>query len=246
MTRVLSGAVLLLLATAVVWFAPPLLFLAAAEALLLLAFAEYAGLARASGTPVSVWTAAAAAACTCAAFAQVLPGKPVSAQVVVVLMAAFLVLSTIAMAKWRGGRDALGSLAAGLFPAVYLGLPIGAMVAIRGRRGPEVLFLLMLTVFASDTAQYYTGRALGSRPLATAISPKKTVEGGNWRVRLRRCAAGCGRCLVAADRAARGTCGSRRRCRGVRNRWRPLRVDAQAQRGHEGQLIHDSWPRWCA
>ena len=177
MTRVLSGAVLLLLATAVVWFAPPLLFLAAAEALLLLAFAEYAGLARASGTPVSVWTAAAAAACTCAAFAQVLPGKPVSAQVVVVLMAAFLVLSTIAMAKWRGGRDALGSLAAGLFPAVYLGLPIGAMVAIRGRRGPEVLFLLMLTVFASDTAQYYTGRALGSRPLATAISPKKTVEG---------------------------------------------------------------------
>ena len=35
----------------------------------------------------------------------------------------------------------------------------------------------MLTVIVSDTAQYYTGRAFGRRPLAPAISPKKTVEG---------------------------------------------------------------------
>jgi phosphatidate cytidylyltransferase len=35
----------------------------------------------------------------------------------------------------------------------------------------------MLTVMVSDTAQYYTGRALGRRPLAPAVSPKKTIEG---------------------------------------------------------------------
>jgi phosphatidate cytidylyltransferase len=35
----------------------------------------------------------------------------------------------------------------------------------------------MLTVIVSDTAQYYTGRAFGRRPLAPRISPKKTVEG---------------------------------------------------------------------
>src|SRR5262249_17070896 len=52
-----------------------------------------------------------------------------------------------------------------------------ALVAIRATRGPEVLFLLMLTVSVSDTAQYYTGRAIGRRPLAPAISPKKTIEG---------------------------------------------------------------------
>ncbi len=41
-TRVASGAVLVLLAVAVVWFAPaPLFFLVVAEALLLLAFREY-------------------------------------------------------------------------------------------------------------------------------------------------------------------------------------------------------------
>jgi phosphatidate cytidylyltransferase len=35
----------------------------------------------------------------------------------------------------------------------------------------------MLTVIVSDIAQYYTGRTLGRRLLAPAISPKKTVEG---------------------------------------------------------------------
>jgi phosphatidate cytidylyltransferase len=35
----------------------------------------------------------------------------------------------------------------------------------------------MLTVIASDTGQYYTGRLFGRRPLAPAVSPKKTIEG---------------------------------------------------------------------
>ena len=35
----------------------------------------------------------------------------------------------------------------------------------------------MVVIVVSDSAQYYTGRALGRRPLAPAISPKKTVEG---------------------------------------------------------------------
>ena len=51
------------------------------------------------------------------------------------------------------------------------------MIAIRETRGRDALFLLMLTVVVSDTAQYYSGRAFGRRPLAPKISPKKTVEG---------------------------------------------------------------------
>ena len=38
-------------------------------------------------------------------------------------------------------------------------------------RVQEVLFLLMLTVVVSDSAQYYSGRALGRRLLAPTISP---------------------------------------------------------------------------
>jgi phosphatidate cytidylyltransferase len=60
---------------------------------------------------------------------------------------------------------------------IYLGLPIGALVAVRRFAGAPVLFLLMLTVMVSDTAQYYTGRLLGRRPLAPTVSPKKTMEG---------------------------------------------------------------------
>jgi phosphatidate cytidylyltransferase len=61
---------------------------------------------------------------------------------------------------------------------VYLGLPLAALVAIRnGFAGVRGVFLLMLTIMVSDTAQYYTGRAFGRRPLAPRISPKKTIEG---------------------------------------------------------------------
>ncbi len=81
------------------------------------------------------------------------------------------------MTTWRGDRDALARAAASVFPSLYIGLPIGALIAVRARRGPEVLFLLMLTIIVSDTAQYYTGRLLGRRKLAPVISPKKTIEG---------------------------------------------------------------------
>src|SRR5258705_304429 len=54
MTRVLSGAVLIALAVGVVWFAPPVVFVAVAEILLLLAFVEYSRLAAACGLPIPV------------------------------------------------------------------------------------------------------------------------------------------------------------------------------------------------
>ena len=172
MTRVLSGAVLLGLAIAVVWLAPAMVFFAVAELLVVLGFVEYAALARSSGLPVPAVPACAAAMLTCAAFTGGLP-----APIDVVLMTAFVALGALTLSAWNGGRDALGLAAASLFPSLYLGLPIGAMIAIREARGGEALFLLMLTVFVSDTAQYYSGRAFGHRPLAPKVSPKKTVEG---------------------------------------------------------------------
>jgi phosphatidate cytidylyltransferase len=181
MTRVLSGAVLIAIAVAVVWLAPPAIFFVVAEVLLLLAFAEYAALARACGLPIPTIVAGAATV-----FASIgvtstrWIGDTVSGTAVAldaVLMTAFVVQASISMIGWRGGRDALARTAAAVLPPLYIGLPIGAMIAVRALNGREALFLLMLTVMVSDTAQYYTGRAFGKRPLAPAISPKKTVEG---------------------------------------------------------------------
>ena len=173
MKRVASGAVLVLLAAAVVWFAPGAWFFLAGQLLLMLAFREYLLLARTSGLAVPAVASWAAAALTCAALSRVvMPGA-----LDVVLMSALVALAGIAMTAWKGDRDALGSAAAAVFPSLYLGLPIGAMIAVREIHGREPLFLLMLTVMVSDTAQYYSGRAFGRRLLAPAISPKKTIAG---------------------------------------------------------------------
>lgn len=179
MTRVLSGAVLLLLAIGAVWFAPPLLFLAVAELLLLLALIEYGRLAAASGLELPRVASSAAGMLTCAACAQVAFGRAAWAAPAIdlALITALVALAALTMSRWRGDRDALAQAAAAVFPSLYLGLPVGTMVSIREARGPQTLLLLMLTVVVSDTAQYYAGRFFGLRRLAPTISPKKTIEG---------------------------------------------------------------------
>jgi phosphatidate cytidylyltransferase len=176
-TRVLSGAVLLILAVAAVWFAPDALFLIVAEVLLVLACREYVGLARASTLHVPALLATVATAVTCASFTHLAAKWQVTLSLDVVLLAAFLMIAGYQLVAWRSGTDAVASAAAAVLPLLYLGIPLGSMVAIRELRGPQVLFLMMLTVFVSDSAQYYSGRAFGRHLLAPAISPKKTIEG---------------------------------------------------------------------
>ena len=184
MTRVLSGAVLVAVAVGIVWLAPSWLFFATAELLLLLAFIEYARLAEACGFPVPRIPAGVATMLTAVGVSSTiwLNDNVVGTAVLldVVLMSAFVVLGSIALISLPGGRidrDTLGRTAAATLPLLYLGLPVGALIALRAQRGHEALFLLMLAVMVSDTAQYYAGRAFGRHLLAPAISPKKTVEG---------------------------------------------------------------------
>lgn len=174
-TRILSGTVLIVLAVGVVWYAPSPLFLAVALLLVVLACHELAALARASGLAVPEAVATIAAMLTCATFSRATPGVPLPLDVV--LLSALTAIGALSLVSWRGGNDALASVSAALLPSLYVGLPIGAMLAIRERGGPAALFLLMLTIIVSDSGQYFVGRALGRRPLAPRVSPKKTVEG---------------------------------------------------------------------
>jgi phosphatidate cytidylyltransferase len=43
--------------------------------------------------------------------------------------------------------------------------------------GRDWVLLVLFATFATDTSSYFVGRALGRRPLASRISPGKTVEG---------------------------------------------------------------------
>jgi phosphatidate cytidylyltransferase len=172
---VLSGAALIAFAIAVVWFAPQPVFEAVAFAALFAAVEELVALCTASGVPVPHWPTVVGALLTLATFCEIISVRQLPIEVV--LMAELILMAIVALAAWRGGSDALTTVSASLFPSLYLAIPIGAVVAIRESAGPAPLFLLMLTVIVSDTAQYYTGRLMGRRLLAPTISPKKTIEG---------------------------------------------------------------------
>jgi phosphatidate cytidylyltransferase len=74
-------------------------------------------------------------------------------------------------------RALAGGLAVTAAGPLYVGLPLGMLVGIGWTYGREAALLVVLTVVASDSCQYYAGRLFGRTPLAPAISPKKTVEG---------------------------------------------------------------------
>ena len=169
MARVLSALALLPLVIGTIWFLPPLATLVLAEVVLFLAFREYAALATAYGASLSRGVSVVGVAATAVAV--------VFDVTLVVLMASGLTIGIVNLAAGRRGSQTLLDVASSLFPLLYLGLPIGALVAVRASAGREAVVLLLATIMVSDTAQYYGGRWLGRTPLAPAISPKKTVEG---------------------------------------------------------------------
>jgi len=171
MQRVVSAAVLLPVVLGSIWFLPPVATLVLAEIAAILAFLEYATIARALGADVPRAIGATAVAAVCAAVA--LPALPLD----FILMSVVIVIGALAVGSGRPDTSVLHNAAASLFPIGYLGLPLGAIAAIRTFAGREAVLLLVFTIVVSDTAQYYTGRAFGRVPLAPAISPKKTREG---------------------------------------------------------------------
>jgi phosphatidate cytidylyltransferase len=198
-TRVLSALVLLPVVIGTIWFLPPIgtLFLAVLAAVL--AFAEYRTIALALGANVPGLVGGTAVVLVCATMWNgefqsddivnnqvfVLPNE-----VYLVLMALLIVVGAVAVARGNPGRGSLSDAAATVFAPIYLGLPLGALAALRGaigelgagqimapNSGRFVVLLLLVVIVVSDSAQYYTGRAFGRRPLSPTISPKKTVEG---------------------------------------------------------------------
>jgi phosphatidate cytidylyltransferase len=167
MTRVISGVVLAAAALAAILFLPFVALRVLACLVAGLAADEYV---RITGSTRSAWRGVVIAAVvyTCWWAAVPAPASPVLVTLFVMLWLAFAVLR-----QSRTLRDA----AVDLVGPIYIGAPLGMLVALQMLSGPKATLLLMATIVVSDSAQYYTGRAFGRRPLAPAISPKKTVEG---------------------------------------------------------------------
>lgn len=171
MTRVLSALLLAALVLGVVFLLPPIATLILAIVAAALAFDEYADLAAALGAaiPRMLCTAAVTVACVGAGSDAV----PLD----MVLLLSFVILCTYVVFRVEPGPAALVQASASILPIVYIGMPLGSLAAVRLIGGRDATALLIATMIVSDSMQYYTGRMLGRRKLAPAISPAKTLEG---------------------------------------------------------------------
>jgi phosphatidate cytidylyltransferase len=132
--------------------------------------------------------------CLHEAFLMLKAGHPVR-------LAGMLGLAGILVAARQGGPDAvLGAfvatiplvfviglvqvragapgLAVTVFGLAWIALPLAHAVLLRDTvHGGGIVAAVLAATFAGDTGAYFTGRAIGRRPLAPGISPNKTVEG---------------------------------------------------------------------
>jgi len=163
-TRVVSGIVLAAVALAAILFLPLLALRVLTCVIAVLAAHEYL---RVVGSPPRIPTLSVVAL-TC----WFVP-TPGDANLLHLLLLSFAVLAFEVLFQGAAIQEA----AARFLAPWYIGVPLGMLVAVQGAGGAAATLLLLGTVVVSDSSQYYTGRAFGRRPLAPAISPKKTIEG---------------------------------------------------------------------
>jgi phosphatidate cytidylyltransferase len=170
-TRILSGILLGgVVGAAIVW-APPSVLLGIAVLFAALAAGEFVALAEAAGAPVPRTPTIVAAGALCAAVPWA------GAVVAPVVIAVVLTQAALAVGWLAPDANTIARVSIAVFGPLYVGLPLGSLVAVHWSGGPAAALLLIGTIVISDTAQYYGGRLLGRRPLAPVLSPKKTVEG---------------------------------------------------------------------
>jgi phosphatidate cytidylyltransferase len=180
MTRVISAATLIAVLIAAVWFGP--LWATLALGVLAAAIGAFELVAMAGQSARLVSTGAALTTGTVAvAFAY---GDPLASDphlhstwLIAVLVGVVVLAGLSVLASGEPSREAVPVVGLAFMAPLYIGLPIGVLVWVRAMYGREAFLLPIAIVAASDTAQYYTGRAFGRRKLAPSISPAKTIEG---------------------------------------------------------------------
>ena len=174
--RVVSAAVGIPLITIVIWAGLPWMFtfvliLAAIGAI------ELCHLARGwGGRPLGKLSAFWASAFVLGGY---LLTTEVSAEAVMVLVAAAFVMGILVWFFWRG-RSGAGAKDLGLTAAAaaYTGILLAHAIVLRASPdGSEWVSLAVLSTFGADTLAFFVGTAIGKSPLAPSISPNKTWVG---------------------------------------------------------------------
>jgi phosphatidate cytidylyltransferase len=181
MRRVASAAVLVAGLAATIWLLP--FWATACLAAIAAAFAagELAVISGRIGAAVPVAFVAAAAAILALAFVAsstaLVAMDPNRDVLTAVLCALVIAVGILTLAVGSPEPATITRVAVMVLAPLYVGLPLGAIASVQAIAGPSATTWLIAVIAASDTAQYYTGRAFGRRKLAPAVSPAKTVEG---------------------------------------------------------------------
>jgi phosphatidate cytidylyltransferase len=177
--RIVSASVLIALVGSTVFLLPPWATLVLAALAAAIAGAELAGLARALGARVSPLFAGTAASAATVAIAapDFFPDRVPAEALPALLLATTIAAGLLILASTPPGPAVFTGAAALLLAPAYVGLPLGTLAAIHAMCGPKTMVWMIAVIAASDSAQYYTGRALGRRKLAPLVSPGKTIEG---------------------------------------------------------------------
>lgn len=100
-----------------------------------------------------------------------------------VLFVLAIVITLFLVLLRRRKEGVINSWACTIAEIVYTGWLFGHLVSLRDVfDGRNWVFFAILATFASDTASFFIGRALGRHRLAPQISPKKTWEGSSGGV----------------------------------------------------------------
>lgn len=88
-------------------------------------------------------------------------------------------IAAITLATRRPIVEALPSAGISSSGLLLIAFPLTYAVRLHalGAKGPRLLLFVLVVIWASDTAAYFAGRALGKHPFAPHLSPKKTWEG---------------------------------------------------------------------
>lgn len=176
MVRIVSGVTLAAVFFALIWFTNATVLLAVALAVAAIGVHEYVQMFRVLAAPVPAMpTLLTTWAVTIAVPFQAVAIAPLLA--IGLIVVAIWTMTGIARQAGREFGDAVRGMAAAMLAPVYLGIGLGSLVAVYVWSGRGAVLLVMATIVVSDSAQYFTGRAVGKSPLALRLSPKKTIEG---------------------------------------------------------------------
>ncbi len=189
--RLISGAVIAVVAVTFFVLGPPWLTIGIAILAALAAY-EAVQLVRKAGYPSSLWLpviAAPVAVLSMAFFSE--PTFELSFALVAPGIAIVLIVSAVlafrqqepaeAQRAWLGTAFAATYPALLAFAAAFVGLSAqpqtSSLYGIHLDQGRILLLMLVLTVWTTDSGAYLSGRAFGRRKMAPHISPNKTWEG---------------------------------------------------------------------